>query len=125
MSTAGDPRSVEDRELDFLRSVCARDFPGARELRQQAERIVSVTPWTPGSASVDVSVSDTAPPAEVEPGVLPVDITVLDEQGDLFGEVLLWTSAGYLCAVEYAWYGDTPPDTLPNPTTVTVSPRRT
>jgi hypothetical protein len=43
-----------------------------------------------------------------------VNATVLGDAGELFGEILLWASGGYLSAVEFAWYGDEPPAAFPD-----------
>jgi hypothetical protein len=36
-------------------------------------------------------------------------------------ELLVWTKDGCLAGLEYAWFGDMPPATLPNPNNVEVT----
>ena len=55
--------------------------------------------------------------------MIPVDATVMDESGSLFGEILLWATDGYLSAIEYAWYGDEPPSALPDIAMIAIEVR--
>ena len=52
---------------------------------------------------------------------MPVTCTVVDEGGELIGEIILWAEAGMLSGLEYAWYGDEPPTSLPEVDRVVVS----
>ncbi|MFE9647274.1 hypothetical protein ACFYO0_24800 [Streptomyces sp. NPDC006365] len=89
------------------------DFPGAAELRNQLGQVRVVALWGSNSVSVDLRVMDDAPRAPVPTGASPVTFTVIDEEGELVGEILLWTESGMLSGLEYAWYGDQPPASLP------------
>ncbi len=40
--------------------------------------------------------------------------------GEPVGEILVWTSDGYLTALEYAWYSDDPPVEWPDPAWLTI-----
>ena len=89
------------------------DFPGVEELRLQLDRTRVVAPWSEGSVSVDLEVVGDAPRAPVPNGIVPVDCVVVDEDGELFGEIILWNESGMLSGLEYAWFGDHPPRSLP------------
>ncbi|WKK25966.1 hypothetical protein QZH56_10410 [Streptomyces olivoreticuli] len=89
------------------------DFPGVAELRHQLDQVQVVALWGSNSVSVDLRVADDAPRAPIPTGVAPVTFTVIDEEGVLVGEIILWTESGMLSGLEYAWYGDQPPTSLP------------
>ncbi|MFE7751910.1 hypothetical protein [Streptomyces sp. NPDC057428] len=103
--------------------VLAHDFPGAAELRAQVDHVQVVAMWGEHSASVDLRLRGDAPRSPVPSGVVPVDATVVDPTGELFGEILLWATEGYLSAIEYAWYGDEPPSALPDTDMITTEVR--
>jgi hypothetical protein len=88
------------------------------ELKVDLVRVVAE--WGVGSVSVDLLVLEGAPRSPVGSGVVPVDATVVDELGSLFGEILLWVTDGYLSAIEYAWYGDESPRAFPNVALITT-----
>jgi hypothetical protein len=54
---------------------------------------------------------DSAP--QPEHGPVPMRAVVEDEGGRIVGELLIWTKAGYLSALEHAWFTDEPPRELP------------
>jgi hypothetical protein len=64
---------------------------------------------------LELSVPDDAPSVSLSDGPLPVRAIATDETGGPIGEVLVWISAGYLSALEYAWYTDDPPSDFPCP----------
>lgn len=83
---------------------------GGKALAAQAEaaRATSVSP-----TYIEVEV-----PAEcqlvTEPdGPLPFSPTVVDENGEPVGSVLVWISAGRIALLEQAWYTDAPPTHWP------------
>ncbi len=112
MTVAITPRPLNPRERGVLDLVLSQEFPGAAELLAQIDLVEVYAQWGPESASVDLRVLEGAPPS-VASGVVPVRSIVVDEAGSLFGEILLWVGDGYLAAIEFAWYGDEPPRTLP------------
>lgn len=93
--------------------VLSADFPGSEELRCQLDNVEVVAQWGVGSVSVDLVVRGDFPVAPVPSGVAPVEATVVDQSGELVGEIILWTQSGALSGLEYAWYGDEPPAFLP------------
>ncbi|MEV6554253.1 hypothetical protein AB0M22_00940 [Nocardia sp. NPDC051756] len=46
---------------------------------------------------------------------------VTDRDGTPIGEVILWVEHGRLAGIEYAWYTDARPLTLPEPEQIEVS----
>lgn len=108
-----EPRPLTAKEREVLERILQLDFPGAAELRHQLDRTWVVALWGSNSVSVDLRVMDDAPRAPIPNGVVPVNCTTVDERGELIGEIILWTEAGMLSSLEYAWYGDEPPTSLP------------
>lgn len=43
---------------------------------------------------------------------------VSDRDGTPVGEVLLWVAGGWLSGIEYAWYTDERPRSLPDPSRI-------
>ncbi|MGZ9930418.1 hypothetical protein ACXNSR_11050 [Streptomyces sp. NC-S4] len=107
----------------MLDLILDREFPGAAELRAQIDFVRVVAQWGVGSPSVDLEVLEGTPRSPGVTGVLPVDATVKDEDGSLFGEIIVWATEGHLSAIEYVWYGDEPPTGLPAPEMITVEVR--
>lgn len=114
MPVAITPRPMSPVERAVVELILANEFPGAAELRAQVDFVQVVAKWGVDSASVDLLVSEEAPRSPGVTGVIPVDATVVDKTGSLFGEILLWATDGCLSAIEYAWYGDEPPSALPD-----------
>ncbi|MFI1830569.1 hypothetical protein ACH41E_29630 [Streptomyces sp. NPDC020412] len=117
------PRPMTPGERAVVELILAEKFPGAAELRDQIDFVKVIAKWGEGSASVDLRVSQDAPCSPDSSGVIPVDATVTDKSGSLFGEILLWATDGYLSAIEYAWYGDEPPSVLPDVEMISVEVR--
>ncbi|WP_329539828.1 hypothetical protein [Streptomyces sp. NBC_01358] len=107
-------------ERAIVELILVNDFPGSSELRAQVDFVQVIATWGMDSASVDLLVQEGAPRSPGISGVIPVDATVVDDSGSLFGEILLWASNGYLSAIEYAWYGDEPPSSLPAIEMITI-----
>ncbi|KMO97035.1 hypothetical protein ACS04_15060 [Streptomyces roseus] len=94
--------------------MLALEFPGSPELREQISFVEVVGKWGENSASIDLRVQGgVAPAPSAFSGIVPVEATVYDGYGELFGEILVWVASGYLSGIEYAWYGDSPPTSLP------------
>lgn len=108
-----EPRPLTTAERAVVERILQEDFPGAAELRRQLDQVQVVALWGSNSVSVDLRVADNFPRAPISTGVVPVTATTLDENGELFGEIVLWTESGMLSGLEYAWYGDRPPASLP------------
>ncbi len=110
-------------ERAVVELILANEFPGAAELRAQVDSVQVVAKWGVDSSSVDLQVLEGCPRSPGVSGVIPVNSTVTDESGSLFGEILLWATNGYLSAIEYAWYGDEPPSALPDIEMITTDVR--
>ncbi|MEU3020219.1 hypothetical protein ABZ635_22810 [Nocardiopsis sp. NPDC007018] len=117
------PRPLTTEERSVVDRILRVGFPGAEQLRRQLGRILVVASWGPGSVSVDLRFTGGVPRSRVADGVVPVTCAVLDDDGGLHGEILLWAEAGGLSALEYAWYGDEPPRALPNADRMVTSRR--
>ncbi len=123
MNVAITPRPMTPGERAVVALILAEEFPGAAELRAQIDFVEVVAKWGADSASVDLRVSEGAPCSPGSSGVIPVDATVADKSGSLFGEILLWATDGYLSAIEYAWYGDESPSVLPEVEMISIEVR--
>jgi hypothetical protein len=117
------PRRMSPGERAVVDLILAQDFPGAAELRAQIDFVEVVAKWGADSASVDIRALEGVPRSPGSSGVVPVDATVTDKSGSLIGEILLWVTDGYLSAIEYAWYGDEPPNALPEVGMISVEAR--
>ncbi|MFD4995019.1 hypothetical protein [Streptomyces buecherae] len=107
------PRPLTAEERAVVETVLRAGFAGSAELRQQLDQARVVALWGARSVSVDLHVMGDAPRARMPSGPAPVTCTVVDEGGELMGEILLWTESGMLSGLEYAWFGDQPPASLP------------
>lgn len=115
-------RPLNQNERDVLNVVLGAASPEAAALRAQIE-VARVTGRWGGSPSVDLEVPETFAPAQVASGVLPVDAEVVDESGEPVGEILVWVEEGRLSAIEYAWYTDKAPASLPDADRITARPK--
>jgi hypothetical protein len=79
--------------------------------RQSIAAVVTGGPLT----MLELAIPAPVPPAPIADGPLPARAAVCDHDGAPLGELLLWMSAGYLSAIEYAWYTDIAPAELPAP----------
>lgn len=116
-----EPRPLTSKERAVAEQILQLDFPGAAELRHQLDWVRVVALWGSNSASVDLRVTNDTAPAPISDGVVPVTCTVIDEGGELIGEIILWTETGMLSGLEYAWYGDEPPTSLPEVDRIVMS----
>jgi hypothetical protein len=114
------PRPLNQKEREVLEHILNADFPGSAELRTQISDAEVVSLWGKASASVDLRVPESTTRASLPPGVAPVEATVVDETGELVGEILVWTDGGRLASIEYAWYGSDAPAALPSTKNVTI-----
>ncbi|OQO91934.1 hypothetical protein B1813_06520 [Saccharomonospora piscinae] len=113
MSVAVEPRALTVLERSVVDRILQVDFSGVAELRRQLDLVRVVARWAVDSVSVDLQVVGHPPRSPVQSGVAPVECLVKSDGGQFVGEILLWTEFGMLAALEYAWYGDEPPASLP------------
>ncbi|WP_322780735.1 hypothetical protein [Frankia sp. Cas4] len=116
-----DQRPLNSAEHALLERILVVNYPGVAQLRAQLCRVRVVALWSRGSVSVDFRVFSDAPRSDLASGVIPVDAAVVTSNGQLVGEILIWVEIGYLSALEYAWYGDEMPASLPNPENIVVT----
>ncbi|MDT0305457.1 hypothetical protein RM780_00560 [Streptomyces sp. DSM 44917] len=107
------PRPLNHGEKEVLECILGADFPGSAELRSQVGEAEVVSLWGDGSVSVDLRVPEDTAKADLVSGVAPVEATVVDDTGELVGEILVWVDRGRLAGLEYAWYGADAPTSLP------------
>ncbi|MBF6427022.1 hypothetical protein IU440_20265 [Nocardia cyriacigeorgica] len=91
--------------------------PGAREYLAQLPHARVVAAWAVGSPSVDLAVEPGVAPAASMDGIFASG-EVSDRDGTPVGEVLLWVAGGWLSGIEYAWYTDERPRSLPDPSRI-------
>lgn len=91
-----------------------RDFQGVEALRDQVPLTTALRAWSPGSASLDLTVERSAQRAPSHDGPVPGQVWSIGPSGKVLGTVLLWVKDGYLSAIEYGWVTDAAPTTLPH-----------
>ena len=115
------PRMLTQAERDVLTLMISADFDGAKEIRAQLDQVRAVAVWVDGLPSIDVEVAGDAARAPLADGEIPVGAEVRDEQGEYLGEITVWTTDGFLSAVEYSWVSDEPPTRLPDTAAMTLN----
>ncbi|MBF6288091.1 hypothetical protein IU457_18110 [Nocardia cyriacigeorgica] len=117
MNTPVQPRALTDLEVGAVRKLLSSGAPGAREYLAQLPYARVVATWGVGSPSVDLAVEPGAAPAASMDGIFASG-AVSDRDGTPVGEVLLWVEGGWLSGIEYAWYTDERPRSLPDPSRI-------
>jgi len=67
---------------------------------------------------------DSASQSPLADGPTPARAIIVDESGELLGELIVWVRSGRLSALEYAWVTDEMPDRLPSVDEITIEPIR-
>ena len=93
--------------------LCELGDSETAEVLEAQSRVAAVVGGLP--TMLELSVPDDAPGVSVPDGPLPVRAVATGETGEPIGEVLVWIAAGYLSALEYAWYTVDPPSGFPCP----------
>jgi hypothetical protein len=101
------PRPLSERERDILDLRLAADFPGFKELRQQA---ASVSVEREGMI-IDLIVTEETPRAAAVINRTPVQAVVDGDGYD--GGLHLFVDDGRLSALEYWWVTEERPDVMP------------
>lgn len=94
----------------LITAILRAEVPGLEELREQAR---SVIPTGGSPTHLELAVAASAPRSPLRDGPIPVRTLVETDSGEAEGELILWVSDGRLASLEYAWYTDNPPSTLP------------
>ncbi|MFF0544112.1 hypothetical protein ACWEVD_03660 [Nocardia thailandica] len=111
-TTPIEPRALTVREAEVITTLLSRTVSGSGYLDQIPFTRVVAT-WGPGSPSVDLEVLPEA--VRVSPakdGIL-ANGAVTAPGGAPIGELILWVEGGALSAIEYGWYTDERPVSLP------------
>ena len=108
------PLGANEREV-LLKLLDASTFEGSAELRAQVSAAV-VVGGRPTFLKFDVDPE--APVARCADGPIPVRAFVDDAGGEPVGELLVWVTSGRLSALEFAWFTDEEPSSLPTPDAV-------
>lgn len=115
-----DPRPLTNREASVLRVILARLPEEQHEVLDQQVPMLEVTAvWSAGSASIETRLPsrNDAARSDIASGVLPVRAVVHEgDEGDVVGEILVWTEDGAVSGIEYAYYLGDVPSELPEPT---------
>jgi hypothetical protein len=110
-----EPRPLKPEEVTVIRVLLDHaDFDGRDELLEQipAARVVGCCGC--GCATVELAV-DKAPADDAASYPVPNQATVLDEDGNLIGGVLLFVKDGCLAELEVYSFEDEPIGILPRP----------
>ncbi|WP_280294715.1 hypothetical protein [Nocardia abscessus] len=110
---------MTDLETSVVTKLLSSNAPGASEYLAQVPYTQVVATWGVGSPSVDLAVRTGAAQASgssdgIFDGIFASG-AVTDRNGSPIGEVILWVENGWLSGIEYAWYTDERPHTLPEP----------
>jgi hypothetical protein len=110
-------RALEPAEREIIERALAADSSAcAQALRDQIPSVL-VSGGLP--TFLDLEVMPVSNPADCPDG--PVDVRVLvGEEGQWEGEILVWVKGGLLCGLEYAWFTDAAPESLPEPSQLVV-----
>ena len=73
-----------------------------------AARVRSFSP-----AYVEVDIPDDSPAGPWPDGPLSLSPTVVDDQGEAIGSILIWIAGGRISLLEQPWYTDEPPGSWP------------
>jgi len=83
---------------------------GAVLIRQGDE--AQFTSYSP--TYVDVEVEQRVPDGPWRDGPLPVDVDVIDDDGNAVGEILIWIKNGRIELFEQVWWTDYSPESWPD-----------
>jgi hypothetical protein len=97
-------RALSDREREVLNAMLSVDFPGAEQLRLQADRVRVSGRCDCPCPTVYLSV-DEAVASAVTHDRVPARAEVATGSGD---SVLLFADSGRLSSLEYAWIDEAP-----------------
>jgi len=105
---------LTDNERRLLDHLLRGEGPGLSTLREQIASVQVTGPWSPGSASLRLSVAAGAPAADLLDGPLPTIAWAYDAEGRPTGSLMVYVENGYLSDIEYGWVTDDPPTELPS-----------
>jgi len=108
--------TVNSSTTDSVRQLLSRilesaTFPGSRELRAQ----IQFAKVTGGPVTLLDLTVEAGSPAPAKDGPIPVRAIVRSGSADPAGELVVWVDGGYLSGLEFAWFTDEQPRSLPAP----------
>lgn len=110
--TTLEPRSLNQAELDLLKRLLTEGrFPGAPDLVDQLDG-ASIRGGLP--TLLDLQVANGAARAPISDGPVPLRALVVNPDGEVEGEIIIWVKDGYLSGLEHAWYTDDTPTEMPS-----------
>ncbi|MFH8716066.1 hypothetical protein [Streptomyces zaomyceticus] len=119
-----DPRPLNADERAALEHILSAEFAGASQLRSQLDHTEVIDVWGPDSVSVDLRVREPCEHAAMPTELVPVDAYVHDPSGTCVGKILVRTDRGATLAdLEFAWFTDEMPTSLPAVVDGRLSPR--
>ncbi len=90
-------------------------FLAERQADEPLRRQIAGLEAVGGTATMaTLRLRDGSPRSSIPDGPAPVIIPVIDDSGDVAGELILWVLDGFADLVEQTWYGDEPPTRLPD-----------
>ncbi|MFC9435670.1 hypothetical protein [Nocardia sp. NPDC057030] len=120
-TTPIEPRALTALETSVVtKLLSASGKAGARDYLAQLPFTQVIATWGEGSPSVDLRVG---PGVEASPDATDgifIDGGVTDRNGAPIGEVILWVEDGRLGGIEYTWYTDERPKSLPDPSRIEI-----
>ncbi|MFI6774285.1 hypothetical protein [Nocardia sp. NPDC050412] len=119
-STPIEPRAMTELETGVVTKLLSSGKAGAGDYLAQIPFTQVNATWGVGSPSVDVVVPSGVETASGSTDGIFANGAVTDHNGAPIGEVILWVEHGRLSGIEYAWYTDVRPQTLPEPAQIEV-----
>jgi hypothetical protein len=107
------PRPLNTDEERVIRALLTPEVDECATLVAQLPFVRVTRRWVSDLPSVDLEVLPGAPRAFTSERLLPTSGTVLQDNGDPGGLILVWLEDGLLAGIEYAWYTDRPPREWP------------
>ncbi|MFI9405175.1 hypothetical protein [Nocardia sp. NPDC052316] len=120
-TTPIEPRALTELESSVVtKLLSASGKAGAGDYLAQVPFTQVVASWGEGSPSVDLMVPPGVQAASDSTNGIFIDAGVTDRNGAPIGEVILWVEEGRLGGIEYTWYTDERPKSLPDPSQIEI-----
>ena len=78
------------------------------------DQIASVESYDGPATMARITIAPEKPLSALPDGPAPVIPAVVDDAGQLAGEIILWITHGVVDCVEQTWYSESPPEALPD-----------
>jgi hypothetical protein len=100
------PSPLSEEERALLDAFLAYDFPGVRELREQAHHVAAKRGCDCGCGTIDLVPDGTAVPLSEAANPVPVDGVVYHTDGEEAGGLILFVRDGMLLSLEIYSHGE-------------------